>query len=87
MDDQDLIICAFRYCLGRRTYIVKDMCCYLRDNWGLLTANSKNLIIGETVDAVKRGLCGMQMDCQEWINLLHDIGWDEEDLHCDGCDG
>lgn len=87
MDQQDLIVCAFRYCLGRSTYIVGAMCNHLRDHWDEICKPLQNLIKKEIKDAIDRDVCGMEMDCKAWKELLEDINEAEVRLLSDRRDG
>lgn len=65
-----LVLCAFRYCLGRRTYIVSTCVDFLLANWDQLDNNTKTLILGETVDALDKGNAGDQCDIDCWNKLV-----------------
>jgi len=73
MNQDDLTICAFRYCLGRKTYVVGQMCNHLRDNWGKLCGSYQTLIMKEIHDAIQKERCGMEQDCDAWRCLLNDL--------------
>ena len=70
MTQDDLIICAFRYCMGRQTYVVSDMCRYLSENWEGIGTNAQNLIKKEIGCAVDRDMCGSMMDQNSWLWCL-----------------
>ena len=84
MKQEELTICAFRYCLGRSTYVVSEMCDHLRNHWDEICPAYQGLIKQEVQDAIDRGCCGMKMDCEDWAQLLEDIENAEENIHRDG---
>jgi len=73
-DFETLIICAFRYALGRRTYVVEEVCdliLYCKEDlskWMLVK------IQAEIAFAIDRGEAGMRMDEKAWVMLSRDIG-------------
>lgn len=70
MKDQCLLICAFRYCLGRCSYVVSDMADHLLNVWDTIIPAYQELIKREIKDAIDRGMAGMDMDVETWQNLL-----------------
>lgn len=64
-----LLVCTFRYSLGRMT-AAPSMCCDLiRRNVGILKPQDIKLIIDEIDYAVERKRAGMRMDEAEWLSL------------------
>ena len=53
-NDHLIIVAAFRYCLGRRTYVVGEYARLLVKIWSLLSGNTKNLIHLELEEEFKR---------------------------------
>lgn len=51
-DSQLMVIAAFRYCLGRQSYIVRACLDWLRANWGSFTQNTKLIILRDTIEAL-----------------------------------
>lgn len=49
-----MAIAAFRYCLGRRTYIVGDCAEWLIRTWPLLEENAQNVIKRDLEEEFKR---------------------------------
>ena len=82
-----LTLCAFRYCLGRATYVVSEMCNHLRNNWNKISEASQKLIKAEIKDAIKRGCAGMSFDEECWNRLLEDVDEAEKHLSGDRRDG
>ena len=76
-----MAIAAFRYCLGRQSYIVGDCCEWLTEQWSSLPGNVRRVIerdlreaIQSDDDARKRGEqykpLGMDMDRAGWLAVL-----------------
>ena len=42
--DETMVIAAFRYCLGRMTYIVSDCCDWLIEQWPYFSEDTKSII-------------------------------------------
>lgn len=69
--DEDILFYAFRYALGRSTYAVSTVVNNILNNWKFLDNRVKGLMKKEILDYRKRnGLCGMQMDDDEWQKVL-----------------
>ena len=75
--DQLMVIAAIRYCLGRRTYIVRDCADWIIQMWPEFTESTQKLVrrdIEETFDRDDRSRkvsseylpLGMDMDRREW---------------------
>lgn len=71
-NDVDLrifIIAAFRYALGRSTYVVPTIASIIYKNRESLDDNTINLIIQEIEEAEDRNGLGMEIDATEWLGL------------------
>lgn len=72
-EDFDLVvIAAFRYALGRRTYIVPAVCNFIKANNKHIPNQVKEIIISEITEAEyhKYGMSlGDDIDAKEWLNL------------------
>lgn len=66
-----LAFCAFRYALGRMTYIVGDVCDILRKNVDKIDPYNRELMIKEINKAIKDGHAGMDGDVQKWQILSY----------------
>lgn len=64
-----IFLCAFRYALGRMTYIVSEVAAEIRKNAALLDDSTKRLIIAEITEAEVGGRLGMDMDAKVWLEL------------------
>ena len=71
----DLAFCAFRYALGRMTYITKTVSDILikMNQKGLLTYWTKEQMIRELEDAIEHNKAGMDIDKQYWQALLTEL--------------
>ena len=71
----DLAFCAFRYALGRMTYITKTVSDILikMNQKGLLTYWTKEQMIKELEDAIENNKAGMDIDKQYWQALLTEL--------------
>jgi hypothetical protein len=58
LDDQLMTIAAFRYCLGRQSYIVGACLDWLYETWDQFTENTRQVIVRDTIEALMDGLCG-----------------------------
>lgn len=72
-DDNDrlVLIAAFRYALGRMTYMPSVICKVLQDNWKDLTESDRKLIQREIQEAIDRNLAGMSCDVNNWKEILN----------------
>lgn len=70
MTQKNLIFCAFRYCLGRKTYVVSDMVECLIEDWCELDKSMQVKIKLEIKSAILIDRAGMDMDIKEWEKIL-----------------
>lgn len=68
-DDQLMALAAFRYCLGRRSYIVGSAIEWLRATWQQLDANTQGVILRDIVEAIIDKFAGDEMDVGGWSEL------------------
>lgn len=77
-DDDSILICAVRYCIGRQSYIVGSCDRWLRDRWSDLSAGTRDVILRDIQRALEherlghRNL-GMKIDRDTWAALYRDI--------------
>ena len=68
MRNEELIyLCAFRYALGRRSYIVDVVTNFLRK--ANLSSQAERLIIREINEAEKYNRLGDGIDAENWLKL------------------
>ena len=72
--EQFVVIAAFRYALGRRSYAVSLIADWLIKNWNEISINDQNLIRREIQEALDRDHAGMEMDKEEWRKVLRQAG-------------
>jgi len=76
-----VVLSAFRYALGRSTYIVQDTVIWLMENWYDIPEGTQAIIWkelseafqadnGRIRDGIKHSPLGMDMDRMEWAKLL-----------------
>jgi hypothetical protein len=68
-DDQLMCLAAHRYCLGRSSYIVSSCLAWLVATWGDFTANTRNVIVRDTIESLMDGNAGMTMDVEGWLSF------------------
>ena len=68
--DNLMVIAAFRYCLGRRTYIVSDCVAWLKEIWPLLEDRDRRLIKKEVDESLAMNRAGDSCDKDEWIKIM-----------------
>lgn len=67
LDMQIVITCAFRYALGRMTYVVDSVATTIEAVVTELETNGLGLIAREIDQAIKDGTIGMEMDADRWL--------------------
>lgn len=65
-----IIVCAFRYCLGRSTYVVGDCVDCLLYNWPRIGGQARAIILRDINEAIQNGDYGMEMDGRQWERVL-----------------
>ena len=73
--EEQILICAVRYALGRSTHIVKTVCDYVKSQKDNLSDQCKRIIIKDIQDEVELchridRTCGDVIDEKEWCELL-----------------
>ena len=73
--DEQILICAVRYALGRRSYIVGIVCDYVKAKINSLSKNCINIIIRDINEEFERYhdlgyTLGDDCDERDWIKLL-----------------
>lgn len=68
--DDLMTVAAFRYCLGRASYIVSHCVEYLCKHWDQIPGNTKRLIHNEIQRAFEIKTYGMEMDKKQWQKIL-----------------
>lgn len=73
--EEQMLICAVRYALGRQSYIVSVTCDFVKSIKDKLSQNCINIIIRDIEEEIKMchnlgRTCGMECDEADWIKLL-----------------
>lgn len=66
LDEDITIVCAFRYALGRMTYVVGSVASEIERNIERISTKSLVLIRKEITEALVANHAGMQMDAERW---------------------
>lgn len=82
LDGQLMVMAAHRYCLGRQSYIVGSCIDWIKTNWDKFEANTKNVLMRDTAEALMNDLAGADCITRGWRNLL---AWMEKQ-HPEGSD-
>jgi hypothetical protein len=64
--DDGVLFNAFRYSLGRRTYVVAETAKAIKMNVSRIQPKLRIKMIEEIEEAIRDGHAGMQMDIDEW---------------------
>ena len=69
----DLMVCAFRYALGRKTYISKVISELLIKHKDKLSLSSRAVILRDIKRAFDTDNYGMEMDADVWLKLQEEL--------------
>lgn len=70
LDEEIVLSCAFRYAIGRKTYVVSSVCSELKKNYHRLPVHAKERISKEIQEYQNEfGLAGMDFDNDEWNKI------------------
>ena len=71
--NQDILLfCAFRYALGRQTYVVGTIADIIKANWSHMPQSRRNLFRKEIEEAIEKGYAGsVNIDVPCWLSILH----------------
>ena len=68
--EEDILLYAFRYALGRQSYAVGVVVDALEYAWDGLRPDTRELIAKETKEAIATGSAGAAMGVAEWMRIL-----------------
>ena len=70
--NQDILLfCAFRYALGRQTYVVGAIADIIKANWNHMPASRRAFYKKEINEAVEMGFAGSELiGVPEWKSIL-----------------
>lgn len=66
----EILHCAFRYALGRMTYIVGFVADAVCHAWPQMDERQRAMIVREIKEELGRGAGGMEMDRRQWQRVL-----------------
>ena len=69
-DQRDILICAFRYALGRCTYITHTVAEAIKHAWPQLSAHDRELYQREIRQAIEMDRAGHSCDVASWESIL-----------------
>ncbi len=74
IDNQIVLDCAFRYALGRMTYVTEAVSNIIIDCWDAIPLSRKLMYVEEIKEAIKKENIGMECDKIAWkrIIVLHE---------------
>lgn len=77
-NEEQILICAVRYALGRMSYVVGDVCNYVALKQPELSRNCISIIIRDIEEELKRyhdvgQTLGMECDERTWLRLLEKL--------------
>lgn len=67
---EETLLCAFRYAIGRQSYVVGNVIRDLSENAELLSSNTRQMMIQEINRRWKINELGHEQDRRQWVNLL-----------------
>ena len=70
-----VLIAAFRYALGRSTYMPSVIVEEIKLNWDSMSEQDKNQIKDDIEHAIRHNMAGMDCDVREWEKLLNFCGF------------
>ena len=68
--ETDLLVCSFRYALGRRTAMVSIITEYLKEDWHKLGEWQQKQIKDDIKHAIEHGCAGDDCDVDNWKCVL-----------------
>ena len=70
-DDQTMLVCAFRYALGKRTYVTSVVARKIIKLWKEIPKVLQEALQDEITKALNDGKAGDQPDIAEWTQVLY----------------
>lgn len=67
LNEEIVLTCAFRYALGRMTYVVDSVASEIERNASILPTKDLHLYEREIKEAIAEERTGMDMDTQRWL--------------------
>lgn len=70
LDNQITLDCAFRYALGRSSYVTSAVSNVIIECWDAIPSERKMMIVAEINKAIKEDRIGMEMDKINWQRIV-----------------
>lgn len=67
LNEEIVLTCAFRYALGRMTYVVDSVASEIERNAGILPLKDLHLYVREIDEVNPESGLGMKMDAERWF--------------------
>jgi len=67
---QTILLCAFRYALGRKTYIASELVEFLIEDWDIFEGWTHKQIQDDISHAIEYAIAGDSCDVFEWKKIL-----------------
>lgn len=71
INDDIVLFCAFRYALGRMTYVVGSVCDKLISEYHNLSESTRCQYAREIEEAEREDRLGMEVDKTDWLKVKH----------------
>ena len=72
-EEVTVLLCAFRYTIGRRGYPIRDIAEILISRWGIIPHYTRKLIVDEIISAIDKNKAGSNHDEDQWMRVVkHD---------------
>ena len=71
--ESGVLISAFRYALGRKSYVTDEIARAITSNVSNMTREDKQLIVNEITDAIDNDEAGMATDVEIWVNCKSEL--------------
>lgn len=69
--DESILFLAFRYAIGRTTYVVSEVVETVIEQWDFVSKQFKELIIKEIKQELSSNDMMMDMDVRDWTKILN----------------
>jgi len=79
LDYNITLMCAMRYALGRKTYVVQSVTTLLIGNKDSFTKSDKVVMVREINEAIENKRSGMAMDTRRWVAVVDAFLSSDED--------
>lgn len=80
LDEDILIVCAFRYCLGRMTYVVNAFARNFHKKWDDIPYHTKDLVVREILEHKEKfGKLGHDCDEEDWMSIVERFNDDKRE--------